>query len=75
MRILYCLGFLSSSVFMFYDHTVPDADVGLLPKWRLTLSLLGLTLAVPGIVLSKLDVTEVMAAGGSFASAIGCFVS
>ncbi len=70
------MGFVSFSIFAFYYHIVPGADVGALPKLHFLLSVLGLSIAIPGIVLSKLDATDALAAGGSFTFAVGmlCFL-
>ena len=69
------LGFVSFSIFAFYYHLVPGSDSGMLPKLHFLLSVIGLVIVVPGIVLSKQGTTEVMAAGGSVLSALGmvCF--
>ncbi len=70
------LGWVGFSIFAFYYHVVPGAGEGTLPNLHFGLSAVGLVVVVPGIVLSKLDITEVLAAGGSILSALGmlCFL-
>ena len=70
------LGFVAFSIFAFYYHLIPGADVGRLPKVHFALSVVGLVVVVPGIVLAIQEVTEVLAASGSVISALGmlCFL-
>ena len=70
------MGFVSFSIFAFYYHVVPGAGAGALPKLHFLLAVLGLSIAIPGIVLSKLGLTDALAAGGSFTFAVGmlCFL-
>ena len=71
------LGFVSFSIFAFYYHLVDGAALGAMPKVHFALSVLGLIIVVPGIVLSKQGTTEALAASGSILSALGmvCFLS
>ncbi|MCZ7676457.1 MAG: hypothetical protein M5U35_12120 [Roseovarius sp.] len=71
------VGFVSFAIFAFYYHLVPDAAEGRLPRLHLALSLLGLTVMVPGIALALQERTEALAAGGATISALGmlCFLT
>ena len=69
-------GFVAFSIFALYYHVVPGAGLGRLPKVHFLLSVTGLVVVVPGIVLAIMEVTEVIAATGSMISALGmlCFL-
>ncbi|WP_422030190.1 hypothetical protein [Roseovarius sp.] len=65
------LGFVAFSVFAFYYHAVPGADVGLLPTVHFLLSVAGLALMIPGIALAIEGGTPAFAVAGSVISALG----
>ena len=60
------LGWVSLTLFGLYNHAVPQAAQGLLPRVHLGVALLGVVIIVPGIVSAIRMTGETMAKIGSF---------
>jgi heme/copper-type cytochrome/quinol oxidase subunit 1 len=68
------VGWVSFSIFAFYYHLFPEAAQSRLAKLHFALSLSGVVLLVPGIVLVLTEQGEVLAKLGSVLSLAGILV-